>query len=99
MVYIFVQLDVITVQVIEDFENGMEYAEAECIVDVRDAADCEREYLVRWKDGQADSWESEDCISSATVSAFEAERKEGTPDDAAPETDATAEKKPAAAGV
>lgn len=89
----------LSAEVIEDFENGMEYAEAECILDVRDAADCEREYLVRWKDGQADSWESEDCISSAIVSAFEAERKEGTPDDAAPETDATAEKQPAAAGV
>lgn len=69
-------------QVIEDFENGLEYAEAESILDVREAADCAREYFVRWSDGADDSWESEDSISSALVASFEAERKASTVADA-----------------
>ena len=87
-------------QVIQDFENGLQYAEAESILDVRDAPDCGREYLVRWADGAADSWEGEDGISSTLVVAFEKERKSGA---GGPETvqkeEAGSAKEPAAAGA
>jgi hypothetical protein len=88
------------VQVIEDFENGLQYAEAERILDVREAADCGREYHVRWSDGAPDSWESEDHVSSALVLAFEKERKEGpAAGSELAEVLAETTKEPAAAGV
>ena len=88
------------VQVIQDFENCLQYAEAERILDVRDADDCGREYLVAWADGAADSWESEDSISSTLVVAFEKERKSGAADTGpANQEGAAAPKEPAAAGA
>jgi signal recognition particle 43 kDa protein len=61
-------------QVKEDFEAGLEYAQAERILDVREV-DCAREYLVQWSDSAQPSWESEDNIASALVVAFEKDRK------------------------
>jgi hypothetical protein len=88
------------VQVIEDFENGLQYAEAEKILGVREAADCGREYHVRWSDGAPDSWENEDNVSSALVLAFEKDQKEGRAAGAdAADVEAQSAKEPAAAGV
>jgi hypothetical protein len=87
--------------VIEDFENGLQYAEAECIRDVRETDDCGREYLVQWVDGAPDSWESEDSISSALVTAFETERRQGAAGNGngVQGGDLKSAKEPAAAGV
>lgn len=63
-------------QVKEDFEAGLEYAEATELLDVRDVeGSCGREYLTRWSDGGAETWEDEDNLAASLVRAFEAERR------------------------
>ena len=57
-------------EVIEDFEAGMEYAEAVGIVGVRNRGDT-RTYLVRWSDGYPDSWENEENVSPDLIRMFE----------------------------
>ena len=59
--------------VIEDYESGLEYAEAEAIVDVRNRGDS-RTYLVKWGDGYPDSWEAEENVSADLIKIFEEER-------------------------
>lgn len=71
------------VQVVQDFEAGLEYAEAVLLKDSRRKGDS-KEYLVQWSDGAADSWEGEDNITRALVSAFERERKASTASITAP---------------
>jgi signal recognition particle 43 kDa protein len=66
----------ISEDVIEDFESGLEYAEAEEILDVRNRGDS-RTYLVRWKDGYPDTWEDEEHCSSDLVRIFEEGRSKG----------------------
>ena len=61
-------------EVIEDYESGLEYAEAACIVDVRNRGDS-RTYLVRWGDGYPDSWEDEEHVSPDIIKIFEESRK------------------------
>lgn len=56
----------------DDFESGLEYAEAEAILD-RKIRKGERYYLVRWKDDYEDSWEIEDNLASELVEAWEKE--------------------------
>jgi hypothetical protein len=70
-------------QVVQDFEAGLEYAEAALLKDSRKKGDS-KEYLVQWLDGAADSWEVEDNITRALVSAFENERKGSTASTNAP---------------
>lgn len=60
-------------EVVEDYESGLEYAQAEGIVDVRNRGDT-RTYLVRWQDGYPDSWEPEENVSSDLIKNFEEER-------------------------
>jgi signal recognition particle protein len=60
-------------EVVQDFEGGLEYAEAAEVVDVRNRGDS-RAYLVRWGDGAPDSWEPEEHVSGDLVAAFEAGR-------------------------
>jgi signal recognition particle protein len=57
-------------EVIQDYEAGLEYAEAESIVDVRNRGDS-RTYLVRWGDGYPDSWEDEENVSLDMIKLFE----------------------------
>lgn len=62
----------------EDFEAGLEYAEAVEILDARDVeGDCGREYLVRWADGHSESWEDEDNVVASLVQEYEAGRRSG----------------------
>eukprot|EP00892_Ulva_mutabilis_P008942 jgi/Ulvmu1/641/UM010_0011.1 len=69
-------------EVKEDFEAGLEYAQASEILDSRDVEDnCGREYLVRWADGAADSWEDEDNVVASLVQAYEAGRRRGSSGD------------------
>jgi hypothetical protein len=60
------------VQVVQDYEKGLEYADAVRIKGVRRAGDA-KEYLIQWADGAPDSWESEDDITRALVTAYEQE--------------------------
>lgn len=59
-----------------DFDSGLEYAEAQCLVDVRNRGDS-RTYLVRWGDGYPDSWEPEEHVSPDLIRLFEEERAQG----------------------
>jgi hypothetical protein len=60
----------ICLQVVQDFEAGVEYAEAVEILESRRKGDA-KEYLIRWADGIPDSWESEDNVRQSMVLAFE----------------------------
>lgn len=64
----------VAVQVVQDYEAGIEYAEAERITAARVKGDA-KEYLVQWADGKAASWESEDNVRQAMVLAFEKESR------------------------
>jgi signal recognition particle 43 kDa protein len=57
-------------EVMEDFDAGLEYAEAQSVVGVRNRGDS-RTYLVRWGDGYPDSWEPEEHVSADLVRLFE----------------------------
>lgn len=57
-------------EVVEDFLSGLEYAEAEAIVDVRNRGDA-KTYLVRWRDGYPDTWEPEENVSQDLIDIFE----------------------------
>ena len=57
-------------EVAADFDAGLEYCEAESVVDVRNRGDS-RTYLVRWGDGYPDSWEPEEHVSPDLVRLFE----------------------------
>ena len=61
-------------QVVQDFESGLEYAEAVTLKDMRRQG-CSKEYLVEWADSSPDTWESEDNITRTLVSQFERQRR------------------------
>ena len=65
-------------QIIADYEAGLEYAEAVAITDARRNGDA-KEYRVRWSDGSADTWESEDYLTRALVATYESGESAGTP--------------------
>lgn len=58
----WVQEKYLSEEVIADFEDGLEYAMAKEIIDVRNKGDS-RSYLIRWEDG-LETWEPEEHISS-----------------------------------
>jgi signal recognition particle protein len=49
-------------EVIEDFQAGLKYAEADEILDVRNRGDS-RTYLIKWRDDFPSSWEPEENVS------------------------------------
>lgn len=63
----------ISEDVVEDYRSGLEYAEADCILDVRNRGDS-RTYLVRWFDDYPDSWEPEENVSEDMVAIFEGKK-------------------------
>lgn len=60
---------------VEDFDAGLEYAEAECILDVHNKGDS-RKYLIRWQDDYPDSWEAEESISADIVALWEQQQQQ-----------------------
>jgi signal recognition particle protein len=56
-------------EVAQDWEDGLEYAEADRVIDVRNKGDS-RSYLVRWCDGK-ETWEPEEHVSGDLVFVFE----------------------------
>ncbi|KAF5840488.1 hypothetical protein DUNSADRAFT_16579 [Dunaliella salina] len=56
-------------EVIEDYEAGMEVAEALEVEDMVEA-NYERKFKVRWSDDYPDSWEPEDNVSADLIAAF-----------------------------
>ena len=72
----WVPMKYVSQEVIEDYEGGLEYAEAESIVDVRNRGDS-RTYLVRWGDGYPDSWEAEENVSPDLIRIYEDKSRSG----------------------
>ncbi|KAL3161794.1 Signal recognition particle 43 kDa protein, chloroplastic [Trebouxia sp. C0009 RCD-2024] len=59
---------------VEDFDAGLEYAEADCILDVQQKGDS-LQYLIRWQDDYPDSWEAEESISPDIIAIWEQKRE------------------------
>lgn len=60
-------------EVVEDFEAGLEYAQAEAVLDCRQRGTM-RKYLVRWQDGYPDTWEPEEHVSQDLIALFERQK-------------------------
>lgn len=71
---VWVAAKYVSEEVVEDFQSGLEYAEAERILDVRNRGDS-RTYLIKWKDDYPSSWEPEENVSPDLIRLFEEERK------------------------
>jgi len=56
--------------VIEDYENGYEFADVDAILDRRDTANGRVEYLVRWSDGVED-WQPSEDIAEEEIAKYE----------------------------
>ncbi|GAB4853107.1 hypothetical protein Ancab_017291 [Ancistrocladus abbreviatus] len=56
---------------VRDFEAGLEYAEAQCVLGVRVGEDGKREVLVKWADIEESSWEPEENVDPDLVKEFE----------------------------
>ncbi|CAL8470619.1 g10161 [Coccomyxa elongata] len=61
--------------VVEDFDAGLEYGEAERILKSVQRGDT-REYLVQWKDDYPDSWEVEDHLPQHIIAEFEERQRQ-----------------------
>ncbi|KAL4419209.1 hypothetical protein ABPG77_000603 [Micractinium sp. CCAP 211/92] len=57
-------------EVVEDFEAGLEYAQAEAVLGCRQQGTM-RKYLVRWQDGYPDTWEPEEHVSQDLIALYE----------------------------
>lgn len=61
---------------IRDFEAGLEYAVAECIVERREVDGGKKEYLVKWTDIEDATWEPEENVDPGLIEEFEKTRNE-----------------------
>ncbi|KAL4422282.1 hypothetical protein ABPG75_008479 [Micractinium tetrahymenae] len=60
-------------EVVEDYEAGLEYAQAEAVLDCRQRGTM-RNYLVRWQDGYPDTWEPEEHVSPDLIALYERQK-------------------------
>lgn len=67
---VWVAAKYVSEEVIEDFQAGLEYAEADEILDVRNRGDS-RTYLIKWRDDYPSSWEPEENVSPDLIRVFE----------------------------
>lgn len=61
--------------VINDYNAGLEYVEAAQVLDMRQRGD-ERRFLVRWMDDYPDSWEPEENVSADLVKLYLEQRQQ-----------------------
>uniref|UniRef100_A0A5B7BGH9 Chromo domain-containing protein n=1 Tax=Davidia involucrata TaxID=16924 RepID=A0A5B7BGH9_DAVIN len=61
---------------VRDFEAGLEYAVAECVVGRREGEDGKREYLVKWTDIEEATWEPVENVDPDLIKEFE-DQKDG----------------------
>ncbi|XP_055805864.1 signal recognition particle 43 kDa protein, chloroplastic isoform X2 [Solanum dulcamara] len=61
----------ISEDLVRDFEAGLEYAEAECILEKREGEDRKGEYLVKWTDIEEATWEPEENVDPLLIEDFE----------------------------
>ncbi|KAK6143228.1 hypothetical protein DH2020_023576 [Rehmannia glutinosa] len=56
---------------VRDFEGGIEYAVAECVVDRREGDEGKEEYLVKWTDIEEATWEPQENVDPDLIKMFE----------------------------
>ncbi|KAL3346809.1 hypothetical protein AABB24_025313 [Solanum stoloniferum] len=61
----------ISEDLVRDFEAGLEYAEAECILEKREGEGGKGEYLVKWTDIEEATWEPEENVDPLLIEDFE----------------------------
>ncbi|CAK9153929.1 unnamed protein product [Ilex paraguariensis] len=67
----WVKMGLIGEDLVRDFEAGLEYAVAECVVGRRTGDDGMNEYLVKWTDIEEATWEPEENVDSDLIEEFE----------------------------
>lgn len=67
----WVRADLIGQDLVRDFEAGLEYGVAECVVGMREGEGGLKEYLVRWADLDDDTWEPEENVDPELIKEFE----------------------------
>ncbi|KAM3286626.1 signal recognition particle 43 kDa protein, chloroplastic [Capsicum chacoense] len=61
----------ISEDLVKDFEAGLEYAVAECVLEKRDGENGKGEYLVKWADIEDATWEPEENVDPLLIEDFE----------------------------
>ncbi|KAL2230659.1 UNVERIFIED_CONTAM: Signal recognition particle protein, chloroplastic [Sesamum indicum] len=67
----WVRAGLIAEDLVKDYEAGLEYAVAECVVDKREGEDGKEEYLVKWTDIEEATWEPEENVDPLLINRFE----------------------------
>lgn len=69
----WIKAGLVAEDLIKDFEAGLEYAVAECILDRRESSDegGKKEYLVKWTDIDEPTWEPEENVDPVLIQAYE----------------------------
>ncbi|KAK9072795.1 hypothetical protein SSX86_009230 [Deinandra increscens subsp. villosa] len=73
----WVKAPLIAEDLIKDFEDGLEYAVAECVTGRRDGEGGKSEYLVKWTDIEEATWEPEENVDPELIKEFESSGQEG----------------------
>lgn len=71
----WVKAGLIAEDLVKDYEAGLEYAVAECVVDKREGEDGRKEYLVKWTDTEEATWEPEENVDPHLINLFEESNK------------------------
>ncbi|KAI3972529.1 hypothetical protein MKW92_013171 [Papaver armeniacum] len=67
----WVKAGLIGEDLVKDFEDGLEYAVAEEILDCREGDEKKREFLVKWSDIEEATWEPEENVDPDLIKEFE----------------------------
>lgn len=67
----WVKAGMIGEDLVKDFEDGLEYAVAECLVGRREGEEGRREYLVKWTDIEEATWEPEENVDPDLIKEYE----------------------------
>ncbi|KAL8227059.1 hypothetical protein R6Q57_016891 [Mikania cordata] len=67
----WVKAPLIAEELVRDFEEGLEYAVAECVTAKRNGEDGKTEYCVKWTDIEEVTWEPEENVDPELIKEFE----------------------------
>ncbi|PRW45505.1 signal recognition particle 43 kDa chloroplastic [Chlorella sorokiniana] len=67
---VWVDAKYVSQEVVEDYESGLEYAQAEAVVGMRQQGTM-RKYLIKWSDDYPETWEPEEHVSPDLIRQWE----------------------------